>query len=204
MKRDWSKFSEVYDELVSTHYPQPEDPGHTELCEMAVDWFMSNVSISSVIDAGCGWGMAQHFFQKHGVFSYKGLALGEDVEVAKSLGRDVVECDFNFIPEGLTADAILSRHSLEHSLFPHITLNLWKQVAKFMFLVVPAYEWVHVGTRGSNHFNVLDRPQWEAVFTHADLSVEFKTVRYHWGSPDEYLPDEKTPYEYWWILKAGG
>lgn len=201
---NWDKIEKIYTELASTHYPQPEEPvgmGHSLAAQNAVDWLMKRIAVSSCVDMGCGEGFMQPMFEKHGV-SYTGLAFGQDVINAQAKGRNVIECDFNLPPAGLSAELLTSRHSLEHSLFPHITLNIWREVAtKYIFLVLPAYEWVFSGIKGSNHFNVLTLDQWKACFTHADLEIKDWLVTWRQGRPDIHAPNERTQDEYWFLLQ---
>lgn len=205
--RDWSEIDAIYNGLLTSVYPQPDSQGHTDGCGQAVSWFLSKLpinAVNSVFDMGAGTGFAIQFFQERGI-QYSGCALGKDVEVARSLGRNIIEADFNFLPDGIKADAILSRHSLEHSPFPHLSLISWRRIASRVFLVLPALEWFHAGVRGTNHFSVLNQEQWEALFNTTGWKVVDRTVIFHDGHPDILMPEARTKYEYWFsLIQIGG
>lgn len=198
--RDWSAIDKAYAKLLAEVYPQPDSDGHTNDAKRAIDWFLKRASISSVLDLGASTGFCSQFFPN---IEYTGVAFGEDVRTAQALGRNVIEADYNFLPDDLTADAILSRHSLEHSPFPHLTLLSWMPRARYIMLVLPSYEWYRAGTRGSNHYAVWDELQWKACFNTVGAKVLDSFVTYRNGKPDRVAPDERTQDEYWYLLKAG-
>lgn len=201
--RDWSRINEVYDGLISTVYPQPEDSGHSGLAGEAIAWALPKLKggVRSVVDFGCGTGFCQQIFAGHGVWDYLGVAIGEDVEKAVSLGRNVVEADFNFFSPGRTFDLGFARHALEHSPFPIITLSLWRElVNKWMVIILPSEEWYRYG--GQNHFSVMPEEQAESVFEASGFKVYDKNIKYIWGSPIMDAPLKHTKYEYWYILEV--
>jgi SAM-dependent methyltransferase len=69
-------------------------------------------------------------------------------------------------------DLVYSRHSLEHSPFPLLTLMEWHRIAKHWLLVIlPNPE--HYGWAGKNHYGVmnweqaeyfLDRSGWKVIW----------------------------------------
>jgi hypothetical protein len=131
---------------------------------------------------------------QHWGMEYTGIALGEDVVVAQSLGRNVHRMDFSFLDyEDNSFDLIFSRHSLEHSPMPLLTLMEWGRAAKsWLGIVLPAPEWY--GYKGRNHYSVMNMDQitnmleqagWYPLWTDID-SRTFNTET-----------NEVRPHEYW-------
>lgn len=196
--RDYTRIDKYLDRLTKDVYPQPEDAGHTALSEECIETFVSQVDMSSVLDVGAGEGFCQDIFNRHGI-TYAGVAVGEDVRVARSKGRQVIEADFSFLSSrDKSYDMVFSRHSLEHSPFPLITLMEWKRVArKYIAIVVPAPE--HWKYRGRNHYFVLNRRQWKNLFETLGMNVIYENVKRQHMSPTQDGTD--VAIEYWYLLE---
>ena len=93
-------------------------------------------------------------------------------------------------------DPLYSRHSLEHSPMPLLTLMEWHRITKkYLAVAVPSIEFV--GYTGRNHYYILNQEQWKNLFNVAGFDVIFeKNKRYR----DEKSPD--TEVEYWFLLEA--
>lgn len=197
--RNWSEFDAIYTQLFGSVYPQPEDDGHTELARRAIEWMVSKINFTTVLDLGCGTGFCQPLLEAQGK-SYAGVAWGEDVRTARGMGRNVFQKDFNFLNFRYTFDAGIARHSLEHSPFPIMTLCHWRRfISNHLLVVMPAAEWYMY--RGQNHFNVMPELQAENVFEQSGWEVEHKKIEYRWGLPYMDAPLAETKYEYWYIVK---
>lgn len=150
--RDYSNFDKNLQSLISDIYEQPEDEGHTALAQKFVRWMMVP-NCDSVLDVGCGTGFCQLPLEIKKL-KYTGICLGRDYQIAKGAGKNVLDMDFNFMdfPDD-SFDLIFSRHSLEHSPFPLLTLMEWHRVgSKMLALVMPNpdnYTFV-----GRNHYSV--------------------------------------------------
>lgn len=158
--RNYHNIDQHLNALLGDIYNQPEDAGHTELALSTINRWMSALpECKSVLDVGCGTGFCQPMFERWGV-DYKGIALGEDVITAQELGHNVRRMDFSFLDfEDNSFDLIFSRHSLEHSFSPLLSLMEWHRVSKnWLGIVIPAPE--HFGYRGRNHNYVLNKDQW--------------------------------------------
>lgn len=170
--RSYHNFDLHYQRLLADVYPQPEDPDTTALANQVIDEWITKIQAESVLDVGCGEGFLQEKFEALGMY-YKGIALGVDVQIAKSKGRNVVLMDFNFLDfyDGVF-DLIFSRHSLEHSPFPLLTLMEWHRVSRHLLcLVLPNPK--HFGWDKPNHYgimtkalavNLLERASWEIIW----------------------------------------
>jgi|SRR6185369_2452091 len=198
--RDWTNHDRYLTKLAGSIYRQPEDPGHSALTYKVICHWMSRLTgCHSCLDLGCGEGFAQGFFEEWGV-KYEGITLGDDYLFAKDTGRNVKKMDLSFLEyEDESYDLLFSRHSLEHSPFPLLTLMEWYRVSKqWLGVVVPTPEWY--GTRGSpNHYYILYPDQWLNLFDNAGWNVVWNEVDSLPRNPN--TPEVVTPHEYWFFAE---
>lgn len=191
--RDWTHHDQYINKLYGEIYPQPEDAGHTRLARNAINRWMSRMTTcTSVLDVGCGTGFCQPMFERWNV-KYEGICLGEDYLVAQNLGRNVKKMDFNFLeyPDN-SVDLIFSRHSLEHSPMPLLTLMEWHRVAgSWLGIILPAPEWYTY--LGKNHYSVMNMDQIRNLLDVAGWNILWENVDFQMWNADE---DEKRPHEY--------
>lgn len=156
--RDYRHIDRYLNELREDIYPQPPDDGHTAMAAAAIGAFVPNLGVTRVLDVGCGQGFTQPMFAAYGI-EWVGITLGEDFKVALAAGLAVRECDFSFLDMGAGLyDLIFSRHSLEHSPFPLLTLMEWWRVGShWLILILPTPE--AFGWAGRNHYSVMSDPQ---------------------------------------------
>lgn len=158
--RDYKNIDRFINELMADVYDQPADDGHTLMAQQVIDRWMSSLpSCKTVLDVGAGQGFCQAMFEKWNV-QYKGVALGNDVVEAKRHGYNIDRMDYTFLEyEDESFDLVFSRHSLEHSFSPLLSLMEWHRVSKqWLGIVVPAPE--HFGHVGRNHYYVLHKENW--------------------------------------------
>lgn len=156
--------------LLQDIYPQPSDPGHQAMIKDVANKWVSNLTdLNSILDVGCGQGQAIPVLSKYAK-CVEGVTLGDDVEIAQNQGYTVNRADMSFLPfRENVFDLIFSRHSLEHSPMPLLTLMEWRRVSKqWLLLVVPDLE--HFGPSGKNHYYVLNPSQWANLLTRAGWS----------------------------------
>jgi len=193
--RDYKNIDRYITQLYGDIYPQPEDAGHTDLAmQVITNWCSKLTSVHSVLDVGAGQGFCQPMFEHFGL-TYEGVALGEDVVIAQELGRNIKKMDFSFLdyPDN-SVDLIFSRHSLEHSPLPILSLMEWNRVSSgFLGIVLPAPEWYTY--KGLNHYSVmtmdhikqlLDRAGWHVIWD------EVKELEFEAGKTETLRP-----HEYW-------
>lgn len=152
-------------------YPQPEDEVHAGWAADVINSWMPLVPLAqTVLDVGCGQAFVQPLFEQFEK-KYTGVTIGGDAAIAKEMGRNVLEMDYNFLdfPDD-SFDLIFSRHSLEHSPFPLLTLMEWHRVAKSrLILVLPNPE--YWGWAGRNHYSVMHKDQAKFLLQRAGFSV---------------------------------
>jgi hypothetical protein len=156
--RNYHYIDGYLNELLEDVYPQPPDVGHTEQAMAVIDKWIPVIKPENVLDVGCGEAFCQPMFEYHGV-EYRGVSLGEDFEKAKKIGRNVLDEDFHFLPDGENAyDLIFARHALEHSPMPILALMEWHRVGKkYLILVLPKPKfWMFLGR---NHYSVVTASQ---------------------------------------------
>lgn len=193
--RDYKNIDSYLNKLAGQIYRQPEDEGHSGLAYKVINHWMSRLTgCEKVLDLGCGEGFCAPFFETWGI-EYEGVTLGDDYLFAKETGRNIRKMDFSFLDySDKQFDLLFSRHSLEHSPFPLLTLMEWRRVSKqWLGVVVPAPEWY--GYVGKNHYYVLNQEQWVNLMDNAGWNVI-------WNEVDELPRDKKkpdilTPHEYW-------
>lgn len=194
--RDYSHINKFINKLGNDIYPQPQDDGHSSLAVESIQTFMPlTENVHSVLDLGCGEGFCQDFFSG---YEYTGVCLHRDYDVAVSKGRNVFNIDYSFLPfEDDSYDFLYSRHSLEHSPMPLLTLMEWHRVSKrYLALVLPAPEFWRFS--GKNHYFVLNRRQWENLFEVSGFSVTYKNVK----KMQMYKKDAGiSTIEYWYLME---
>jgi len=138
---DWSKIHEWYSAFLQTIYSEPYDRGHSRGIKEVIRYFVVPRlnEIKSVLDVGCGRGVAARYFRQLGI-TWRGITLSRvDIEVCLRRGLDVKQADMHWLPfENATFDLVFARHIAEHSPMPLFALKEWYRVSrKFLLLVVP-------------------------------------------------------------------
>ena len=154
--RDYRNFESYVNKLSNSIYEQPPDEGHTKWAtEVINNWVTQMPTASTVLDLGCGQGFCKPLFEALGK-QWTGVTLGPDYLVCKDKGYDVYNYDFSFLEEIAddSYDLLFSRHSLEHSPFPLLTLMEWYRVSKqWLCLILPNP--VFWTVTGRNHYSVM-------------------------------------------------
>lgn len=186
--RNWNNLDNYYKELLDDIYYQTDSEGHTEMSSEFIHRFLSpklGVGVR-VLDLGCGTGFIQSMIEERGAY-YEGITWNiQEAKEARDKGRNVGMMDFNFLEfNDNKFDILLSRHSLEHSPFPVLTLMEWHRVSSHLLaLVMPNPD--HYTTVGRNHYSVAKARQIHWWLRRAGwMKTKFR----------------KTPQEYWFICE---
>lgn len=195
--RDYSNIDKYLDRLNRDIYPQPPDSGHSALAEEAINYFLKLTSgVDSVLDLGCGEGFCQPMFEKRNL-EYTGVCLQRDFFQAREAGRNVFNIDYSFLPfDDKSYDFLFSRHSLEHSPMPLLTLMEWERVCKkYLAVVLPSPD--YWGQVGRNHYFVLSKAQWTALLELSGFRVVHQKDKLQLMTPEH--GEEVT--EFWFLLE---
>jgi len=135
-----------------------------------------NASQGRLLDIGCGDGqLLKLLAERFPDIELAGLTVSEDERRVCGERFDVRVGDMHVLPwRDAAFDAVVSRHSLEHSISPLTALFEVNRVLRLdgvFHAVVPApvSEWV---VKWKDHFSVLPRPMWEKLFDDAGFAVE--------------------------------
>lgn len=197
---DFKNINRYINELHKDIYPQPQDDRHTAWAKEAIDAFLEEIEKPSIVlDVGCGEGFCYEIFKNNGIRDYTGICIGEDFKVAREKKIYVLDCDFSFLSfHDKTFDFVFSRHALEHSPMPLLTLMEWKRVSsKYIALVLPAPEYWGYG--GRNHYYVLNQEQWKNLFSAAKLEVKYEYELFTDMTVEQ--TGELSKIEYWYLLE---
>ena len=147
-------------------YPEPPSPLHDKITEqmaarVLAEW--PQPPGAKVLDIGCGQGVALEVFRSAGL-SPVGITLGEDLQVCRAQGYEVLEMDLSFLDfaDG-SFDLVWCRHALEHSVFPYFTLFEMHRVLKpggLLYVEVPAPDTACGHQANPNHYSVLGKSMW--------------------------------------------
>lgn len=156
--RNYTYFDKYLTELEDDAYSTNADDAHKDWAHNVIYSMMPKVD--TVLDVGCGTGFCSTYFEDLDV-EYTGITLGtDDYAVALSNNVPVIFGDMSFLDfDDKSFDLIFSRHSLEHSPFPLLTLMEWYRVSKrYLLLVLPSPDFWTWG--GRQHYSVLTDKQW--------------------------------------------
>lgn len=161
--------------IATTVYPEKPMEQHDHLTSLAVNYLIVPVrsAVKSVLDVGCGQGVALKHFADLG-FDAVGISLSdEDIRECRGKGYSVAKQDMNFMDfEDESFDLIWCRHCIEHSPMPMITLLELERVAKeggYCYLEVPQDDSVHIDNR--NHYSVLSDRAWQSLLRRTDFNL---------------------------------
>lgn len=181
--RNYCHIERYLNELSGDIYEQPPDGGHQAALEIVIlKWVSSLQGLNSVLDVGCGQGQAFAALSKYAK-RVTGVTLGNDAIICQEKDLEVYSYDMSFLPfDDNEFDLVFSRHSLEHSAMPLLTLMEWQRVARqWMLLVVPTLK--AFGPGGLNHYyvltpeqwaNLLDRAGWHIIWTDDSEKMEHR------------------------------
>ena len=157
MERDWEKIDRWYEECVRQIYPEPYCGGHAKGTKEVIKKFVRPRlgEIKTVLDIGCGEGVASKFFKELGIL-WVGVTLGEqDLRRCQRKGLRVFGWDMHFIdlPDE-SVDLVYCRHIAEHSPMPYFFLREAHRLAKkYLLMVVPRVPFFCYNKDGPNHPN---------------------------------------------------
>lgn len=171
--RNYTHIDKYLDYLQSEIYPQPICEDHRKSTIDALNQLLPKISpVKKVLDIGCGQGAALAYFKQHN-YDATGIVLGEqDYQVCIEKGYKVIKADMTFMDEipDESFELVFSRHSLEHSPMPLLTLMEYNRVLelqKYVIIIVPNLG----GLYGENHYSVFTKKIWKRLFSLAGFEI---------------------------------
>ena len=162
-------------------YSEPLSIVHSQVTQVAVRILLGKYCSSGtrILDIGCGQGPALELFRNAGLQAI-GVALNEtDVRACQNRGFDAYVMDQSFLAfEDASFDIIWARHVLEHSIMPLYTLHEFYRVLRpggILYVEVPASDTIARHEENPNHYSMLTRRGWEALFVKSGYQIlEYK------------------------------
>ena len=173
------KLKFYYDHVLGTVYSEGESPFHKSITEDVINRFITPENISKdakIIDLGCGPGYFLDEMKKREYTNVQGVTLSrEDLDMCQAKGHAVKRSDMNFLDDGdESTDMLFSRHSLEHSPFPYITLLEYNRVLKpngLLYIEVPSPDCDQMHETNKNHFSILGKNMWLSLLQRTGFTV---------------------------------
>jgi len=176
--RSFDRFEQFLSALVGDVYPEVPSEPHLSITRMMIDGLVQDGLIRaghSVLDIGCGQGLALEQFRAHGLVA-TGITLGSDAQVCRDKGFVAHEMDQNFMDFAAGSfDLLWCRHVLEHSVMPLFTLAEYRRVCRpggLIYIEVPAPDTSAHHELNPNHYSVLPISSWTHLFERTGLTIE--------------------------------
>jgi SAM-dependent methyltransferase len=159
-----ARLESFLDRIAGETYPEVPSGMHDQITEAMLQRAWETFPMpagASVLDVGCGQGVALKRFAARGLDA-TGITLNPtDVAECRRQGFNVLEMDQSFLdfPDA-SFDMIWCRHCLEHSIFPFFTLSGFNRVLKpngWLYVEVPAPDTACQHQTNGNHYSVLGK-----------------------------------------------
>ena len=168
-----SKKIEAFLELIKTEvYSEPDTPMHTHMIDMVVKDLLENQmgedKSISILDIGCGQGYAMTKFKEAGFENLQGITMSqEDVDKTIERGFKCENMDQSFMTfEDNSYDFMFSRHCLEHSAWPYMTLMEFNRIMKVggrMYIEMPQPGTERQLEHMQNHYSIMSQTMWGSL-----------------------------------------
>ena len=178
---DLTKLKFYYEHVLSQVYDEGHSEFHQSLTHDVVEKFIDPIGLDKsacIVDVGCGPGYFLDLMSQKGYNNLLGITLSdEDIAICKQKQHQVRKGDISFLPhEDESVDLLFSRHSLEHSPFPYITLIEYNRVLKpnaHMYVEVPAPDGQRDHENNLNHYSILGITMWLSLLKRTGFDVSW-------------------------------
>jgi SAM-dependent methyltransferase len=166
----------IQERIRSDIYPELPTKLHSDITQQMIKRLSQITSLEgkSVLDCGCGQGVALEIFKKMGA-NPVGTTFGEDHRICQAKGFEVYEMDQSFLDFSCNSfDIIWCRHALEHSLFPLFTLRGFHDVLRvdgILYVEVPAPDTSARHETNRNHYSCFTKNAWLSLFDRSGFNV---------------------------------
>ena len=161
-------------------YSEPDSHMHKNMIDHVIRDLVKNQLGSDkdikILDIGCGQGYAMMKLRENGFTDLTGITLSEeDVEATLDRGFQCEEMDQSFMSfEDNSFDFLVSRHCLEHSPFPYLTLIEYLRVCKpkgKIYIEMPAPENHRTLEAIPNHYSLMGSTMWESLMDRSGWKI---------------------------------
>lgn len=198
------KLKFYYDHVLSQVYAEGDSAYHKDITKDVVEKFIDPLNVpktAKILDLGCGTGYFLDIMKTRGYTDVTGLGLSDDdLAICQQKGHSVRKSDMNFLADQAESiDMMFSRHSLEHSPFPYITLLEYNRVLKpggKLYVEVPAPDCEQPHEENSNHYSILGRKMWLSLLLRSGFDVQW----YEYGFPLSFTDGKPTVQENYYIF----
>lgn len=186
--------------MLGTVYSEGESQFHKTITDDVIERFIAPMKLSKdalILDLGCGPGYFLDMMKSLGYNNLEGVTLSvEDANVCTAKGHRIRHSDMNFLNDkDESVDLIFSRHSLEHSPFPYITLLEYNRVLKpggHLYIEVPQPDCEQVHEANKNHYSILGRTMWLNLLQRTGFDIswseyEFPVTFVDGREPNQFL-----------------
>jgi SAM-dependent methyltransferase len=175
---DIEKLEHFLDKIKGDTYPEPPSDLHTYITQRMIGEFFNKYTLpqqASVLDIGCGQGVALELFKQRNLQPIGITLNSEDVRVCQEKGFDVREMDQSFLDfADRSFDFVWCRHCLEHSIFPYFTLHEIFRVMKdgaYLYVEVPAPDTSCKHHANQNHYSTLGKSAWMSLIQRTGFAI---------------------------------
>lgn len=190
-----ARLESFLDRIANDTYPEAPSGLHDEITASMLERVLSTCALpdgASVLDVGCGQGVALKRFAERRLQA-TGITLNPvDVAECRRLGYNVLEMDQSFLefPDA-SFDLVWCRHCIEHSVFPYFTLSQFHRVMRpggWLYIEVPAPDTACAHQTNGNHYSVLGKNMWASLISRAGftlvdvMDIDFSVP----AGPDQY------------------
>jgi len=198
------KLKFYYDHVLSQTYMEGDSAFHKDITADVVKKFIDPLNIAKdakIIDLGSGPGYFLDEMKSRDYTNVVGLGLNtEDLQICANKGHHVKHADMNFLADkDESIDLLFSRHSLEHSPFPYLTMLEYNRVLRprgVLYIEVPAPDCEGNHEENNNHYSIMGRKMWISLLVRAGFDVQW----YEYSFPLSFTDGKPTVQENYYIF----
>ena len=213
---NWDKyhktFSNFYEMVSREVYSEPDSELHLALMDKIAPLLLERPRGpkrgEKILDIGCGSGALMDKLVSLGLNKedMTGITLSnKDYKTVQNKGYECYQCDMTFTEfENDSFDFAISRHALEHSPWPYMTLLEYNRIIKMkgrMYIEMPQPGGERVLEHHQNHYSIMSQKMWSSLMIRAGFEFESGTypVRIKMGDP---LKEYDEPYDWYVLVKT--
>lgn len=198
------KLKFYYDHVLGTVYAEGESPYHKTITQDVVTRFVDPLNLpktAKILDLGCGVGYFLDCMKERGYTNVTGIGISnDDLQECEKKGHQIIRGDMNFLNDpDESVDFLFSRHSLEHSPFPYITLLEYNRVLKpnaKLYIEVPQPDCELQHEENKNHFSILGLTMWSSLLRRTGFDLTWHSYEF----PVHFADDRGDRHEKYYVF----